>query len=120
MWSAALAIDMLSMGSKPMAHTSGNDPSSCISQDEPELDSKSTTNGATAESGTEAADGVAVGGCRFALKVYLQRLMRQASDVGSAMSSKCLGLQRRRGELLRRMPPKRCRGRVWLEESTSI
>ena len=68
-WSATLAIEMLSMGSKPMAQTSGSAPSSCISQEEPELDSKSTTNGTTAGSGTAAAGSVVVAGRRCAIEV---------------------------------------------------
>jgi len=101
-WSAALAIEMLSMGSKPMAQTSGSALSSCISQEEPELDSKSTTNGTTAGSGTAAAGSTAVVvGRRRAIEVYFQRPTRPASDVGNATSSTCLGLQLRRGARLR-------------------
>eukprot|EP00962_Isochrysis_galbana_P028453 scaffold8995_cov120-Isochrysis_galbana.AAC.4 len=46
-WSEADDIEMLSIGSKPMAQIAGCEPSSCSSHEEPELDSKTTTNGTT-------------------------------------------------------------------------
>ena len=105
MWSAALAIEMLSMGSKPMAQTSGSALSSCISQEEPELDSKSTTNGtALGSGGAEAVEAAASavaataaggGGVCCAYTVQRQRPARPRSEVGSAMSRSFIGAQRR-------------------------